>query len=170
MKRKFSFPVFAIIMILALSLSCARKSTSPNAEMYTPSEPLIGIDPATHNYMPKATVFKMSGDYADHVAVSFDQNGRLTYFPAPSDITERSMPVEIADGWWLNRQGFGPNSQFLTYTLREYAALKTAPSPEEIKAALIPGACVTDFRTLPIPLSEALQLSAGELKRLVIKD
>lgn len=98
--------------------------------------------------LPKKTAFKMSGDYADHVAVTLDAAGNLVYYPAPSDISAASAPVKMEDGWWLNRQGLGPGSVFTRWTFAEYAALKKTPSQEEIKKAIIPGACVTAFKVI----------------------
>ncbi len=66
----------------------------------------------------KATAFRMSGPYQNNVAITVGPDGRITYFPAPSDISKNSAPVEIGDGWWLNRQGLGPGSVFTRYTLR----------------------------------------------------
>ena len=103
----------------------------------------------------KASAFRMSGDYADHVAVTFDGAGNLVYYPAPTDLTSSSVPVEIGNGWWLNRQGLGPNSVFTKWTFAEYRALKAVPSVEEIKNAVIPGACVTEFEKLPVSASSA---------------
>lgn len=79
----------------------------------------------------------------------------------------RFGPVEIGDGWWLNRQGLGPNSVFTKWTFDEYRALKTVPTPEEIKAAIIPGATVTEFHTLPIPASEANSMQVDKLRSLL---
>ncbi|MDE6337983.1 MAG: hypothetical protein K2L34_15570 [Muribaculaceae bacterium] len=107
------------------------------------------------NALPKATAFRMSGDYADHVAISVDNQGNLTYFPAPTDITAASAPVSLTDGWWLNRQGIGINSVFTKYTFSEYAALPSVPSIEELKASIIPGARVTEVISLPYTISEA---------------
>lgn len=100
--------------------------------------------------VPSATVFRMSGNYANNVAVTLGENGELTYFPAPSDITADSEPVKLKDGWWLNRQGLGPNSVFTRYTFAEYAALPTVPTPEQIKNEIIPGAKVIEFVEIPM--------------------
>lgn len=121
------------------------------------------------NMLLKASVFKMSGDYADHVAITVDANGRVTYYPAPSDISAISAPVAVGDGWYLNRQGLGPNSVFTKYTFDEYRALKTAPSAEEMKAAVIPGAKVTAFERLSIPASDAMNLKPEEILSLIKK-
>lgn len=103
----------------------------------------------------KATAFKMNGDYSDNVAVTLGPDGRLTYFPAPSDISSASKPVSVGNGWWLNCQGIGPNSVFTKYTFDEYSALPAVPSIAEIKAAIIPGSGVTEFIQLPWNSGEA---------------
>ena len=113
------------------------------------------VPQATMNYMPKATAIQMSGDYSNNVAVTFDADGNLRYYPAPSDITASSRPVDMGDGWWLNTQGISAGSVFTTWTFDEYVALEKTPSTDEIKAAVIPGATVTAMRTLPYTLSEA---------------
>lgn len=107
------------------------------------------------NALPYATAFRMSGNYADNVAVTLSSDGKLLYFPAPSDITADSEPVALGDGWWLNNQGLGPNSVFTKYTFAEYAALPQVPSPEELKSAIIPGAKVTGFIELPMKIGDA---------------
>lgn len=108
-------------------------------------------------YIPRATVFSMSGPYADHVAVTLGAEGNLTYYPAPSDISDRSLPIYLGKGWWLNRQGLGPNSVFTSWTMAEYAKLTTAPSADQIKAHIIPGARVTGFRSTSVLLPNALK-------------
>lgn len=120
-------------------------------------------DSAPLTMVLKASAFRMSGDYADHVAVTLGADGKLSYYPAPIDITDLSAPVEIGDGWWLNRQGISPNSVFTKWTFAEYRALKTTPSPAEIKKAIIPGASVTEFRKLPVAASEADRMDPKEL-------
>lgn len=119
------------------------------------------------NTMPKATVFKIEGKYADHVAVTLGPDGNLSYFPAPSDISAASVPVALGDGWYLNCQGIGANSVFTKWTFEEYKALSKVPSPDEIKAAIIPGARIEDFRTLPVTASEARNMTPEELIKLL---
>lgn len=114
----------------------------------TVTQPMVGM-------IPKATAFKMSGDFADNVAVSVGSDGQLTYFPAPSDISASSAPTSLGDGWYLNNQGLGENSVFTKYTFEEYSKLPEVPSVEQLKAAIIPGAKVTDMIQLPYNISEA---------------
>lgn len=115
----------------------------------------------------KATLFKMNGDYANNVAVTLGPGGELFYFPAPTDINENSKPEKIGEGWWLNRQGLSASSVFTKWTFEEYRNLKSVPTPEEIKSAIIPGARVTEFRQLAIPAEEARSMSPSDLLQLV---
>lgn len=105
--------------------------------------------------IPSATAFRMSGNYSDNVAITLSPSGEILYFPAPTDITAYSHPIELCDGWWLNCQGIGSGSVFTKYTFAEYAALPQAPTPEQLKAAIIPGAKVTQFIQLPMNINEA---------------
>ena len=106
-------------------------------------------------FIPKATAFRMSGDFEDNVAVTLNADGELTYFPAPSDITADSRPVSLGDGWWLNNQGLSPKSVFTKYTFAQYAALTEVPSPSQLKKEIIPGAMVTQFIELPFDINQA---------------
>lgn len=151
----------AAVAATLLAPSCARKtgvevveepSTAVVVGYPVGGEVLTG---SPRHALPKATAFRMSGDYANHVAVTLSPQGELVYFPAVSDITAASKPLKIGDGWWLNRQGLSAGSVFLKYTFEEYAALPKTPSPKEIKAAVIPGATVTAFEQLPVSMQEA---------------
>ena len=156
------------LAVMLIASSC--KSSSPTAASdpnvtrsvavsmpLRDSKPIAPNSPTIRpaNALPKATAFRMSGDYADHVAVSVDNQGNLTYFPAPTDISAASAPVSLTEGWWLNRQGIGINSVFTKYTFSEYAALPSVPSIEELKASIIPGARVTEVISLPYTINEA---------------
>ncbi len=136
-----------------MPVACSHKSTGADNNNEITAMPVNGGE----SFIPKATVFKMSGPYADHVAVTLDNNGELAYYPAPSDITANSVPVYLGDGWWLNRQGLGANSVFTTWTMAEYAKLSSTPSPAEIKAHIIPDARVTEFRKTSVSITDAMQ-------------
>lgn len=112
----------------------------------------------------KATAFRMNGDYSNNVAITLNDAGNVTYFPAPTDITENSRPESLGDGWWLNRQGISENSVFTRYTFEEYASLPKVPSVEELKASIIPGSRVTEIVRLPYDASEA-QEKLPEIKQ-----
>ena len=107
------------------------------------------------NFLPNATAFRMNGNYANNVAITLGPDGNLLYFPAPTDISADSEPLDLGNGWWLNRQGLGPNSVFTKYTFAEYAALPETPSLEQLKLSVIPGARVAGFMELPVKIGDA---------------
>lgn len=145
--------IIAAASMAVIPVACSHKSTGADNNNEITAMPVKG---GGESFMPKATVFKMSGPYADHVAVTLDNNGQLSYFPATSDITANSAPVYLGDGWWLNRQGLSANSVFTTWTMAEYAKLPSTPSPAEIKAHIIPDARVTEFRRTSVPITDAM--------------
>ncbi|MCH5223455.1 MAG: hypothetical protein J1E82_05385 [Muribaculaceae bacterium] len=160
------------LVLLAMSCTSHRYVYSPDAgkvsdpykidDMMLPKDKMPKIEVPTNRVklptqgmIPNATAFRMSGDYANNVAITLNNNGEIIYFPAPTDITADSKPIQLANGWWLNNQGFGQNSVFTTYTFAEYAELPAVPTPEQLKNAIIPGARVTGFIELPCPVGEA---------------
>lgn len=161
--------LFQGITMALIATGCAKKNTqtqfitsdSPQI-VKVDTRPRIGTPPRA---LLNATVFKMSGDYANNVAVSLNADGTLSYFPAPSDISAASRPVDLGNGWWLNRQGIGPRSRFLRYTFEEYSSLPSVPSQEDLLKAIIPGAQVTEFKSVNVPASEAMS-RLDEIKKL----
>lgn len=146
--------LLGIFVVSTFMFSCSKKNyTTPDATSDGVLYPVTSSKP--RSYMPNATAFRMSGDYANNVAVTVSPDGVLTYFPAPSDITADSAPIDLGNGWWLNCQGIGPNSVFTKYTFAEYASLPQAPDPQQLLQAVIPGAKVTQFIELPMKTEEA---------------
>lgn len=116
------------------------------------SEELIGNRAV--GVIPKAVAYRMSGDYADKVPIMISPDGEVQSYPAPTDLVG-GTPLELADGWWLDRRGVGQGSVFTRYTYAEYAALPQAPTPKELLEAVIPGAKVTAVMRLPMTMREA---------------
>lgn len=104
------------------------------------------------NATPRVTVYRMSGHWQDNVPVQLGPDGKLSSYPAPSDISDASRPVYMGDGLWLDRRGVSENSVFTRYTYAEYSSLPSAPSPEELMASIIRGARVTRIYRLPMPV------------------
>ena len=158
MKVKQYFVYLMISAGLFLGACKAEKEASASSGGDIPvisTKPMIkGGEEA--RYVPNATVFKMNGDYQNNVAIMLNRDGTLAYYPDPVDITSVSAPVPLGNGWYLNRQGIGPEAKFIGYTFEEYKALKKAPSQQQLIEAIIPGATVTEFKELPVSTSEAM--------------
>lgn len=165
--------VIFIMAILLITGACSRNTSgsveTPNSvvtSLTVTKKPVSGVKPVSA--VLKASVFKMSGDYSDNVAIGIGADGKLTYFPAPSDIDINSAPVSLGDGWWLNRQGLGKGYRFTRYTFEEYSKLPEVPSMQELLDAVIPGAVVTEIRMLDIPAPEAMD-RIEEIKTILDK-
>lgn len=116
-----------------------------------------GTAAPTASYMPRAVIYKTNVDAFDLVPVVLTADGRnFVTYPAPSDLNRDQMPLRLADGWLLDRRGaIGPGTAFLRYTYSEYEALPQAPSPEQLRDAILPDVHVTEAYRLPVTLSEA---------------
>ncbi|MDE6754061.1 MAG: hypothetical protein K2J82_05535 [Muribaculaceae bacterium] len=153
--------LFYVLPLVAFLGACSPKATTSTSQQYVAPQPSPRKIPVrsettpTQASMPKATAFKMSGDYANNVAITLNSEGNLIYYPAPTDISPSSAPLQLEDGWWLNRQGISSNSVFTTYTFEEYAALPSVPSSEQLKAAIIPDARVVEMVQLPYTITDA---------------
>lgn len=163
MKKAISAAVTVATLMATAACGTQRKSETTEGhsedlkvEVQTPAKerPIAGLPPT--KAMPRATVFRMSGDYADNVPVDIYPAGRLFSYPAPTDVTEDSAPLPLAGGWWLDRRGVGEHTVFTRWTWSEYHALKEVPSPREISAAVIPGAKVTEVLQLDMTPQEAM--------------
>lgn len=169
--RLFFTYLLAAAATMALTAGCAsRRANVPPTEEQTASggnqpEGQLKIDvnnlrpSLSHGpvaVMPKAIIYKTSGDFQQNVPVQVNADGSLLSYPAPSDIPENAAPVQLESGWLLSPVGVGPQTVFTTYTYDEYRRLSQPPAPEEILKAVIPGSRVTTTMQVPMTLGEAL--------------
>lgn len=165
------------LFIMALTVSCShhtytvksKTGDAQNSQSADTPDNRVQVLPTMWGPIkinPNATAFRMSGNYSNNVGVTLSPDGVLTYFPAPTDITADSEPIDLGNGWWLNCQGLSPHSVFTKYTFAEYASLPEAPSAQQIKMDIIPGARVTQLIELPMKLNEALE-NLDEVKAYV---
>lgn len=160
--------ILALAAIAMFGTACTHKTgiagNTNGTDALNPASGAVQHVDGGEAYVPKATAFKMSGPYADKVAVTLSDTGQLTYFPAPSDISSVSAPTYLGDGWWLNNQGISANSVFTSWTFEEYSKLRATPSQSEIMAHIIPGSGLTEFRRLSVPIFDAPK-SLSEIRR-----
>ncbi len=151
--------LFALPLLIVAGACTHKTDNSKNME-YDQGVAHIGTvigfrDSKPVNAMPKATAFRMTGDYSNNVGITLGKDGSPVYFPDPSDISANSAPIDLGNGWWLNRQGISSGSVFTKYTFDEYSRLKAVPSVKQLKAAIIPRARVSEIRELPFTIAEA---------------
>ena len=146
--------IAACAAVLLFAGACS-KSGQNNVVTTTVAAPAlkVGGDQAT---LPRAVVYRMSGDYAANVPITLDASGtKIVSYPAPGDLGAAAAPVDLGNGYWLDRRGVSKNSVFTRYTYSDYRKLQHAPSVDELLKAVIPGARVTELVRLPISASEA---------------
>ncbi len=85
---------------------------------------------------PPVIIYQTRADYRMHVPVilSEDRKSLLSY-PAPGDVYyqgELAYPLELENGYLLDRRGIGPGVAFLKYTYYEYSRLDKTPSQAEL--------------------------------------
>lgn len=145
----------ALLAVTVVPFSCSTPKSveaAPEPEVSTIS---AGRPLGQATVMPKAIAYKTSQPCADLVPVQLNDRGELVSFPAPTDLTDNSTPIPLADGFWLDRRGITANSAFTRWTYAEYRALKQAPSPAQILENIDPAIKVTQVMQLPMTLSEA---------------
>lgn len=176
----------AILVAGAAAYGCGTPRQVPTADGGEQSAPPVFVKPDRGSIirseerlrgqavamMPRAVAYRMSGDYADNVPVTLASDGTLQSYPDPSDITAASTPLPLEGGWWLDRRGISGQSVFTRFTYAGYAAMKQAPSPQQMLEAVIPGARVTAVMQLPMTTQEAVADTAAanaSLKRLDVR-
>lgn len=147
--------------VIVAACGCGSGRDMVKAPVAVPDDaPIAGGTPVSASELPRAIIYKTSGDYRDNVAIQLDAGGNVVSYPAPGDL-RGSAPIEVADGFLLDRRGISRNTAFTTYKRAEYMSLPAAPTPSQLKAAVIPGAHVTALYTLPMTTSEAVADTAA---------
>lgn len=84
-------------------------------------------------------LYKTKADYHDLVPVTLSDDHRsIVAYPAPSDVAgHQPQPTALAQGYWLDNRGIGPNVAFLKLTYADYAQLTTAPSLADMEAMIV---------------------------------
>lgn len=147
--------IIAAAATVVLTGCRSRQAAAETPDSYRVAPQLIGGTPS--KFLPMAHIYKTNGDFRDNVPIQLTSDGKqIASFPAPSDLSQRSTPVVLSDGWLLDRRGVGENTVFTRYTYSEYMKLGQAPSTSELMEAVIPGSKVTEMVELPIGMSEAI--------------
>lgn len=86
-------------------------------------------------------IYKTRGDYRNLVPITLSTDKKdVVARPAPSDLRCGDVlctPVELADGYLLDRRGVGPTSAFVEYTYEQYFAIKGIPSQSDLLQRIV---------------------------------
>lgn len=161
--KHYIYLLMALMMVMASACSSSKdagKITSAASTVRTTSGVTTNSASSRNTTaLPKAVIYQMNGDYAQYVPITLSRSGKqVISYPAPTDLNANSTPLDLGNGWWLDRRGgIGSNTAFLDYTYDQYRALKQSPTADELMNHILTNAKVSKFETLPITLNEALQ-------------
>lgn len=122
--------VIGSLLITALMFSCkpAKNVTEKNNDM-----PAAAVE--------KTIIYKTIRDFSKFVPVTMNADRtQIVSYPAPTDLMyngKAALPVQLANGYWLDNRGIGVNVAFTSYTYEEYAALSEVPSLKVLLSKVI---------------------------------
>lgn len=158
--------ITAMIALSCLSIAgCATSKKTVDANTSASARTETGVMPMPGKTLggqeaavrPMAIVYKTNGNFNDNVPITLSADRKeIISFPAPSDISVSSAPIQLAEGYLLDRRGIGENTAFTQYTYESYSALKRAPSLKLLNESIIRGAEVVEIVRLPMTLTEAI--------------
>ena len=123
-------PIFNIsrMLLLALVMTACSKHVPPAATAHS----ALG---------PHLIVYKMKADYSSKVPVMLSADGNaIVSYPGTRDIYYKgdlAIPVQLTDGYYLDRRGIGPEVAFLSLSYEEYRNLDMEPTSETLKGLIL---------------------------------
>ncbi len=134
---------FLIPLVLVSCIGCANnhKLAQDNDTQHRQA------DTVKHSFTPQFTpgppalVYKTRADYSRNVPVILSEDkATIISYPHPEDIRTETgfpFPTVLHEGYLLDNRGIGMHVAFLSLTYEAYAALKQAPSVEELYKLII---------------------------------
>lgn len=128
---KNQFLIIIVLSALTISFSCCNRKTVSGKEEKKEYRAAITTEAG-----PPVIVYKTKENYNELVPVilSADKKEVISY-PAPGDLYyqgDLAYPLELGDGYLLDRRGINEYVAFIEMTYTEYAELDKAPTPEEL--------------------------------------
>lgn len=150
-----AYIILYILYAAVITMACS----SPKKMVAPVASPVGGVNgAATHGQavaQPRAVVYRTVGDYRNLVPVTMATNGKtIASFPDPTDV-RGCAPIELRDGYLLDRRGVSERTAFLDYTYEQYAALSTPPTLAELQRHIVDASPMAELYRLPISSSEA---------------
>lgn len=135
--KKFLAAMSAVTMLTACSSTKEVEVATPTVATPT-SNTRIKAGGQQNYALPHVYIYKTTADYSDLVPVTMNpERTRIISYPAKSDIHPSAKPVPLADGWYLDRRGIGPNTVFTDYTYEEYSCLEKTPTASQLMEHII---------------------------------
>ncbi|MCO6481614.1 MAG: hypothetical protein J5I62_02345 [Flavobacteriales bacterium] len=143
--------VLIVSALLLIGGCCAKKKAAEVPPPPPSSQTGAQNAPASPDMARTARVvlYRTRTDLRDHVPVMLADDGKsILSYPAPTDLRTAhglTTPVELGQGWLLDRRGVGLNTAFLGMTYADYAAMKEPPPLADMLADIIDRDPITDL-------------------------
>jgi hypothetical protein len=122
----------AILILISYSIVCFIGCTTQGKLQGEASKTSVSMA------LPPVIVYKTRKDYNKNVAIQLSEDKkRITGYPHPYDVSEKSYPTPLKNGYMLDNRGIGKNTAFISMTYEEYAALRNVPSIAELDSMII---------------------------------
>ena len=126
--------VLAILLLCCYSCKTNNTATQTAAEVKTEFEPVFASG-------PPVIVYKTKDNYNNLVPVILSEDkSEIVSYPHPSDISvggNFTVPLNLNNGYLLDRRGIGKNTAFLKLSYEEYSKLDSLPALKELYNLII---------------------------------
>ena len=133
--------ILALITAATMLTACTttKKAEVATSEVAPPAKNVGMKTGGQQNYaLPHVLIYKTKADYSDLVPVTMNpERTQIVSYPAKTDIRPSAKPLPLADGWYLDRRGIGPNTVFTDYTYEEYSSLEKTPTVSQLMEHII---------------------------------
>lgn len=120
----------------------------------------------------RLVVYRTTTDLKDKVPVTLSGDGTaIVAYPHPRDLRLAqglATPVELAEGWLLDRRGIGKHTAFLRISYADYAAMESPPALADLQEAILARDPFTDL--CDCGPRAAFTHPEAELKRIIRND
>ncbi len=131
--------LFLLAATILVIIAGACRTTKPEATQIKRGEP---FSPASiEKPAPPMAIYLTNPEYKYLVPVGLtDDRSTIASYPAPASLKRGGLfvtPVELANGFFLDQIGIGPNVAFLKFTYEEFYNLEQTLTIEEMMNAIV---------------------------------
>lgn len=128
-----------IILLVIMTLSCKSQKSSQPPKATASSNQAVSFTPI-YKAGPRLIIYKTKADYSDLVPIQLSADGKeIISYPAPQDIANKNnfgKPTMLNGSWFVDAQGIGIHTAYLTTRLEDYSKLDKTPSLSAMMAQI----------------------------------
>lgn len=148
MKSSLAIKYTILVSLVATLSACHRTMLINNATTSQIADSRVIASPPV-TAMPHVIIYKTARNCDNLVPITLSDDGsRIVSYPDPSDLRiggQLATPTRLTNGYLLDNRGISRHVAFLSYTYEEYAAMKQAPSMEQLLAHIVDRDPLTEY-------------------------